>query len=66
MYNITFVPKSVKLSSKVIFRPMYSNRSIAYIVSFVAKRETVFPVRPALAVLPDLWMKILGFGGKSY
>jgi len=34
--------------------------------SFVATIEIVFPDLPALAVLPDLWIKIFYLGGKSY
>lgn len=45
---------------------MYNNKSRIYITSFVAMIETVLPDNPALAVLPDLWMNIFGFGGKSY
>ncbi len=51
---------------KIHFLPMYNNKSMMYIVSFVEIKEMVFPESPALAVLPDLWMKILGLVGKSY
>jgi hypothetical protein len=34
--------------------------------SLVATIEIVFPDYPALAVLPERWINILGFGGKSY
>jgi len=64
--NCTLFTCFSKLFSLLNFLPINNKRSMIYITSFVAIIEIVFPERPALAVRPDLCIKILGFGGKSY
>ena len=63
---ITYFPAFYSSILSFNFLPMNKRRSKIYITSFVATIEIVFPDLPALAVLPDLWIKIFCLGGKSY
>jgi hypothetical protein len=64
--NPTLLAWFVKSASLHNFLPINNRRSIMYMTSLVATIEIVFPDYPALAVLPERWINILGFGGKSY
>ena len=63
--NFTLLAWLVKSVSLFNFLPINNSKSIIYMTSFVATIEIVFPDYPALAVLPERWINILDFGGKS-